>query len=292
MDFLAQLCIDAVLLGGLYTLMVVGLSLSFGITRVINFAHGEAIMLGAYGAYWAMTLTDLDPLLAMPFLMVLGGIAGFFIFRLLFSRILSAPAANQILLTFGLGLVLQNTALVLWSGDQRSTNPAYVFASFELGDGAVVQVGRLIGFVVAALLVGCLFLWLKYAEDGRASRALAENGDAAALMGINVQKIYALTFGVSTALGVASGCIFSSLSAVTPFMGFGMLVKSFAIIVLGGLGSIVGSVLGAFLLAFGETAVSYYVPNGNGWADAVAFAILFFVLILRPSGIAGHAVAD
>ncbi len=292
MDFVAQLCIDSLLLGGLYSLMVVGLSLSFGITRVINFAHGEAIMLGGYGAYWAMTLTGVDPLIAMPILMVLGGIAGFLIFRLLFSRILLAPAANQILLTFGLGLVLQNIALTLWSGDQRSTNPPYVFSSFELGDGAVVQVGRLIGFLVAVLLVGCLFLWLKYAEDGRASRALAEDGDAAALMGIDVQKIYALTFGVSTALGVASGCIFSSLSAVTPFMGFGMLVKSFAIIVLGGLGSIIGSVLGAFLLAFTETAVSYYVPNGNGWADAVAFAILFFVLILRPSGIAGHAMVD
>ena len=292
MDYVAQLCIDSVLLGGIYTLMVVGLSLSFGITRVINFAHGEAIMLGAYGAFWAMTLVDVDPLLAMPVLMVVGGIVGFGLFRLLFSRILKAPAANQILLTFGLGLVLQNVALTLWSGDQRSTNPPYVFASFELGDGAVVQVGRLIGFGVAAVLVGGLFLWLKYAEDGRASRALAENGDAAALMGINVGKIYALSFGVSTALGVASGCIFSSLSAVTPFMGFGMLVKSFAIIVLGGLGSIVGSVLGAFLLAFSETAVSYYVPNGNGWADAVAFGILFFVLVLRPSGIAGHAVAD
>jgi len=292
MEFIPQLIVDSVLLGGLYTLMVVGLSLSFGITRVINFAHGEAIMLGGYGAYWAMKLTSADPLIAMPFLMVMGGIAGFFIFRVLFSRILAAPAANQILLTFGLGLVLQNLALTLWSGDQRSTNPVYVFSSFELGDDTVVQVGRLIGFGVATVLVGGLFLWLKYAEDGRASRALAENRDAAVLMGINVQKIYAITFGVSTALGVASGCIFSSLSAVTPFMGFGMLVKSFAIIVLGGLGSVVGSVIGAFLLAFAETTVSYYMPNGNGWAEAVAFAILFFVLILRPSGIAGHSMVD
>ena len=292
MEYLAQLVIDSVLLGGLYTLMVIGMSLSFGITRVINFAHGEAIMLGAYGAYWAMTLIHVDPLIAMPFLMLIGGGAGFILFRVVFTRVLSAPAANQILLTFGLGLVLQNIALTLWSGDQRSTNPSYALASFELGDDTVVQVGRLIGFGVATVLVGGLFLWLKYAEDGRACRALAENGDAARLMGIDVQKIYAIAFGIATALGVASGCIFSSLSAVTPFMGFNFLVKSFAIIVLGGLGSIVGSVLGAFLLAFGETAASYYLPNGNGWAEAVAFAILFFVLILRPSGIAGHAAVD
>jgi branched-chain amino acid transport system permease protein len=291
MEYLGQLIVDSILLGGLYTLMVIGLSLSFGITRVINFAHGEAIMLGAYGAYWAMTLWNVDPLIAMPALMVLGGIAGYILFRIVFTRILSAPAANQILLTFGLGLILQNVALTLWSGDQRSANPAYVFASFELGD-STVAVGRLIGAATAVLLVGGLFLWLKYAEAGRASRALAENGEAATLMGINVNQMYAITFGISTALGVATGTIMSSLSAVTPFMGFHMLVKSFAIIVLGGLGNVMGSVAGAFLLAFAETAVSYYVPNGDGWAEAVAFAVLFFVLILRPRGIAGQAVME
>lgn len=292
MEYVLQLIVDSVLLGGLYTLMVMGLSLSFGITRVINFAHGEAIMLGAYGAYWAMTLSNIDPLIAMPFLMVLGGIAGFIIFRTLFSRVLSAAAVNQILLTFGLGLILQNMALALWTGDQRSTNPVYVFSSLEFADGTVVAVGRLIGFAVAVVLVGALFLWLKYTETGRASRALAENGEAAVLMGINIQKTYATAFGVSTALGVATGCILSSLAAVTPFMGFGILVKSFAIIVLGGLGNVIGSVIGAFLLAFAETVVSYYVPNGNGWAEAVAFAVLFFVLILRPSGIAGQTVTS
>ena len=291
MEYVPQLFVDSLLLGGLYTLMVMGLSLSLGITRVINFAHGEAIMLGAYGAYWAMNLINVDPVIAMPFLMIIGGIVGYIIFEVLFSRILSAPAANQILLTFGLGLVLQNLALTLWSGDQRSTNPIYVVSSLELGD-TVISVGRLIGFGVAILLGGSLFCWLKYTETGRASRALAESCDAAVLMGINVRQTYAIAFGVSVALGVATGCILSSLAAVTPFMGFSILVKSFAIIVLGGFGSIVGSVIGAFLLAFAETAVSYYVPNGNGWAEAVAFAVLFFVLILRPTGIAGQAVAD
>jgi branched-chain amino acid transport system permease protein len=291
MEYALQLIVDSVLLGGLYTLMVMGLSLSFGITRVINFAHGEAIMLGAYGAYWAMTLIDVDPLIAMPFLMVIGGIVGFVVFEALFARILSAPAATQILLTFGLGLVLQNLALALWSGDQRSTNPVYVVSSLEFGD-TVVSVGRLIGFVVALVLGAALFCWLKYTETGRASRALAESREAAVLMGIDVRRTYAIAFGVSVALGVATGCILSSLAAVTPFMGFSILVKSFAIIVLGGLGNIVGAVLGAFLLAFAETVVAYYVPNGNGWSEAVAFAVLFFVLILRPTGIMGQSLAD
>jgi branched-chain amino acid transport system permease protein len=237
-------------------------------------------------------LLKIDPLIALPALMVIGWLAGYLLFRTVFSRVLGAPAENQILLTFGLGLILQNAALMLWSGDQRSANPPYVFASFQLGDDTIVAVGRLIACVTAVILVGGLFLWLKFAEDGRASRALAENGEAAALMGINVRNIYAVAFGISTALGVATGAIMSSLTAITPFMGFNMLVKSFAIIVLGGMGSVLGSVAGAFLLAFAETAVSYYLPNGDGWAEAVAFAVLFFVLVLRPRGIAGQAVAE
>jgi branched-chain amino acid transport system permease protein len=111
-------------------------------------------------------------------------------------------------------------------------------------------------------------------------------------MGINVKQMYALAFGLSVALGVATGVIMSFLGGISPFMGFPILIKGFAIIVLGGLGSIVGAVMGAFLLAFAETAVSYYVPNGTGWAEAVAFATLFLVLVLRPRGIVGQAVAD
>ena len=132
MEYLSQLFVDTLLLGGLYTLMVIGLSLCFGITRVINFAHGEAIMLGAYGAYWSMSLWKIDPLMAMPVFMMIGAGVGYIVFRTIFSQILSAPAANQILLTFGIGLILQNVALVLWSGDQRSANPVYVFSSFAV----------------------------------------------------------------------------------------------------------------------------------------------------------------
>jgi branched-chain amino acid transport system permease protein len=287
MEFLGQLTVDALLLGGLYTLMVSGLALSFGITRIMNFAHGEAVMLGAYGAYWATTMLHVDPLLAMPALMIVGAGIGYLLFRALFERILNSAPEVQILLTFGLALILQNIALMLWTSDQRSANPPYVLLSFDVGN-AVVSVGRLLAFGVAAVLVLAMFLWLKYTESGRASRALVENREAAGLMGINVRQMYALVFGVSTALGVATGCILCSLSAVTPFMGFNIVVKSFAITVLGGMGNIVGSVVGAFLLAFAETAIAYYVPNGDGWAEAVPFAVLFLVLIVRPSGLFGQ----
>jgi branched-chain amino acid transport system permease protein len=292
LDLIPQLLVDALLLGGVYTLMAIGLALSFGVTRVVNFAHGEAVMLGAYGAYVLFTSLGVDPLVAMPLLMIAGLFLGALVFRVTVAPVLHAPHANQILLTFGLGLILQNLALIVWRANERSVNPPYSFSSFTIGEDVVIPGGRLIGFVVATVLVVGLFVWLKRSEYGRATRALAENRDAAVLMGINVPTLFALAFGLSVALGAATGAVMSFLGAITPFMGFHMLVKGFAIIVLGGLGSVVGAVLGAFLLAFAETTVSYYVPNGSGWAEAVAFLALFFVLLFRPQGLVGQAVPE
>lgn len=291
MEFISQLIVDALLLGGIYTLMVIGLALSFGVTRVINFAHGEAVMLGAYGAYTIATFSGVDPLIALPFMMVAGCLLGMALFKVSIEPVLKAPHVNQILLTFGIGLILQNAAVVIWKADERSVVTSYAYSSFQIGE-VVIPGGRLIGFAIALVLVAGLFFWLKRTEYGRATRALDEQRDAAVLVGINVKKMYALAFGLSVGLGVATGVILSFLGAISPFMGFHILVKGFAIIVLGGLGSIVGSVLGAFLLAFAETAVSYYVPNGTGWAEAVAFATLFLVLVLRPRGIVGQAVSS
>ena len=145
---------------------------------------------------------------------------------------------------------------------------------------------------MALTLVGAVFVWLRRSELGRATRALAENRRAAVLVGINVPHLYALTFGISVAMGAAAGAVLSFILPVTPFMGADILVKTFAIIVLGGFGNVAGAAIGAFLLAFAETVVAYYVPEGNGWSEAVAFAVLFAVLILRPGGILGQVVAE
>lgn len=289
MSLLPQLIVDGVLLSGLYTLMAVGLSLSFGITRLINFSHGEAIMLGAYGSFWFLTLWGVDPLVSMPVLLLLGFVGGYALFQVSLRHVVTAPHENQILLTFGIGLVLQNVAVILWSGDQRSTNPPYAFSSFDIGD-VVVPGGRLIAFIAATILIGGLMWWLRRTELGRACRALAENRVAATLMGINVNSAYAFAFGISVALGVATGVVMSFIMGIGPFMGFHMLVKGFAIIILGGLGNIGGTVLGAFVLGFSETIVGYYVPDGNGWSEGVAFALLFCILIAMPRGLVGQAV--
>jgi branched-chain amino acid transport system permease protein len=291
LDLFGEFLVDAVLLGGVYTLMAIGLSLSYGVTRIVNFSHGEWIMLGAYGAFWLFRLAGIDPLISVPILFLIATLVGYFLFRFTISKVLRAARENQILLTFGIALVLQNGAIALWSADERAVNPAYAYSSIVVGT-IVIPSARLIAFGAGALMVAGLFTWLRYSELGRASRALVDNADSAILVGIDVDRLYALCFGLSVALGAAAGAVFSFIFPITPFLGFGTLVKGFAIIVLGGLGSTVGAVAGAFILAFVETAVAYYVPNGSGWSEAVSFAVLLVVLIFRPRGLLGHAVGD
>jgi branched-chain amino acid transport system permease protein len=282
-----QILVDSLLLGGVYTLMAIGLSLAFGVTRIINFAHGDIVMYGAYAAFFAFVGLNIDPLVSLVLVAALGGIGGYLLFKLTFNRILDSAGINQVLLTFGIGLVLQNVAVILWTGDERSTTPSYAFDSWFLTDDVIVAKGRLIAFVLAAVFVVLLLAWLRWSELGRATRAVSQNRAAASLMGIDVRAMYALSFGLSSALGTATGAIMSFLLPITPFMGFPILVKAFAIIILGGLDSVIGTVIGAFFLATAETAIGYLVPQGIGWAEGVAFFLLVLVLIARPTGILG-----
>lgn len=289
MTLYVQFLVDAILLSGIYALMSLGLSLSLGVTRILNFTHGEAVMLAAYGAFWPFFLYGIDPLIALPFIVVLAFVSGALLFRFFLQDMIKAPHFNQILLTFGIALVLQNIAVILWHGDLRSATPDYALRAINL-DVVFIPVGRLIGFVLALILSGLLFSWLRYSFAGRAVRALAEHRDAAALMGIDVLKTYRISFGISSALAAASGVILSTIAPISPFLGLSALIKSIEIIVLGGIGSLVGTIMGALVLGVAETAVAYFVPDGSGWAPGVGFALLFLILILRPRGLRGQAV--
>jgi branched-chain amino acid transport system permease protein len=284
-----QFLVDALLLSGIYALMSLGLSLSLGVTRILNFTHGEAVMLAAYGAFWPFFLYGVDPLIALPVIILLAFAFGSVLFRAFLQDMIRAPHFNQILLTFGIALVLQNIAVILWRGDLRSATPDYALQAIDLGL-VFIPVGRLIGFGLASVLSGLLFVWLRYSFTGRAVRALAENRDAAALMGIDVLKTYRISFGISTALAAASGVILSTIAPISPFLGLSALIKSIEIIVLGGIGSLAGTILGALVLGVAETAVAYFVPDGSGWAPGIGFGLLFLILIVRPRGLRGQAV--
>jgi len=247
------------------------------------------LMFGAYASFFAFAGLGIDPLLSLPAIAILGGLGGYVLFKSTLERILDDSAINMVLLTFGIGLVMQNLAVIMWTGDERSANPSYAFASWFLSDDVVIARSRLIAFAVATLFILALLAWLRWSELGRATRAVSQNRAAASLMGINVQAIYALSFALSSALGAATGGIMSFLLPITPFMGFPILVKAFAIIILGGMDSIIGTVIGAFFLAFVETAIAYLIPNGIGWAEGVAFFMLVLMLLVRPNGILGTA---
>lgn len=284
----AQLIADTVLLGGLYSILAVGMSLAFGVTRIINFAHGEFVMLGAYAAFWLFRLAGIDPLVSLPLVAAAGFGLGWAVFALTIRRILRARAVNQILLTFGIGLVLQNTALMGFSGNIRSTEPSYALSSIELGP-VILPVGSLAALALAIVAFVGLYFWLDRTELGRASQAVAENEVAARLVGIDVPFVYGLVFAISAGLAAAAGAVVSFLIPVSPFMGFSLVIRVFAIVILGGMGSIAGSAMGAFVLAAVETVVAYDVPDGSGWAEGAAFAALLVVLIFRPQGIVGGA---
>jgi len=288
MQLLSQVIVDSILLSGLYTLLAVGLSLGFGVTRIINFAHGEFVMLGAYGAFWLFTLFKVDPLISLPLIVVGGYFVGWLVFKIAVEKVLAAPHLNQILLMFGIHLVLQNIAVVLWTGDVRSAMPDYALSTWTFGDVFIIH-GRLIAFAVATVMIGGLIGWLHFTESGRAVRAVSQNRDAAVLMGINPVRMYALSFAANSALAAATGVVVSFLINITPFMGFSILLKALAIVILGGLGSVIGTLVGAVILAFSETTVAYYVPEGSGWAEGIAFALIIAILVVRPRGIAGES---
>lgn len=269
--------------------MAAGFSLAFGVMRIVNFAHGAFIMLGAYAAYWGFTLLGIDPLLALPVIMILGALLGYACFWGLVEKVLDAPSLNQIVLMFGIALALQELAVTLWSADSRSTMTLYALSSIQLGD-VFIPTGRLLTAVVSVATVILLSLWLSFSEYGRAIQAVAQSRDTAILMGINVRRALAVSFSISTALGAACGTTVSFVLATTPYMGFPMLVKAVAIVILGGAGSIVGTFISAGIVAVTETAIAYFVKDGSGWAEGAAFLILIIILLVRPKGIVAQAV--
>lgn len=269
--------------------MAVGFSLAFGVMRIVNFAHGAFIMLGAYAAYWGFNLLGIDPLLALPGIMLLGAIFGYVCFWGLVQRVLDATALNQIVLMFGIALALQELAVTLWSADTRSTMPTYALSSIELGE-VFISTGRLLTAIISLLIVFILFLWLRFSEYGRAIQAVAQSRDTAILMGINVRRAFAVAFSISTALGAACGATVSIVLVTSPYMGFPMLIKAVAIVILGGMGSIAGTFISAGIVAVTETAIAYFVPDGSGWAEGAAFLILVTILVVRPKGIIAQAV--
>ena len=280
----AQVIANGILTGGLYALIAVGLTLIFGVMRVINFMHGETLMLGSYLTYFLFTLYGIDPFLSLPLAIFTLFTLGVAIQHFFINPVIDAPHLNQILLTFGLVLIIQNLALILWTGNYVSMTTHYSGISLKLGPLSL-GLTRLLGLVIAILLTILLTLALKKTEWGKSVRAVTQDREAAMLMGVNVNRVNMLAFGVGSAMGGAGGVVTSMIMYIFPLVGMLFVLKAFAIVVLGGFGSIAGAVVGSLILGLTESIVTNYVPSGSGWSEGVSFVILIVILVLRPKGL-------
>lgn len=277
---------NGILIAGLYAAVTLGLTLVLGVMGIVNFAHGELVMLGAYNTFWFYALLGLDPLLSLSLSGLLLFFIGIGIYRFTIRPILKDPPLNQLLLTLGLSIFFQNLAMILWKTDSRSVITSYSGMSLHLG---IVHIGltRLITFLLAVTLTILLVLFLYRARPGRAMRAVSENNTASWLIGINVQRTYLLAFGVASAIAGASGALVSTVMYTFPMVGFKLSLKAFCILVLGGLGNIPGALFGSLILGLTESFVGTYVPEGSGWAEGISFILLILILLVKPTGLAG-----
>ena len=272
--------------GCIYILLATGLNLIFGVMKIVNFAHGEFLMIGAYITATVFLLTGINPyvilLLSMLALIAIGAVVE----RLCFRPILGTGKLNEIFLSIGLIYIFQNGAAMIWGDAWQSVKSPY--------DGISVPVGSLnvpIDYIIiiaftAAILIA-LFIFLKKTRIGMEMRATSQNRKGAMLVGINVERIDVISFGIGCALAAAAGTLWVVSGQVfNPYMGSIPAVKAFAIIILGGLGSIPGAIIGGLLMGIAENSAAFYL--GGIWKDAVSFIILIVVLVVRPTGLFGE----
>jgi branched-chain amino acid transport system permease protein len=286
---LVQTLVLSLLVGGIYALVASGLTLIFGVMRVINIAHGAFLILGAFITYTVWDRVGLDPLVGVLITTPVVFGLGWLVYRLLVRPIRSAPMSSTVLLTFGLALVTEGVMGVVWGNDSTSVRPAYVDRSFHLGDVFLPEAQVYGGLLAIVVLVA---LWLVLAKTwlGRAIRAAAANPASAELVGIKVTAVAALVFGLGLAAAGAGGAITGVLYPFVPGSHYLWIARLLAIVVLGGLGSLEGAVLSALVFGIAETVTAVYFSPA--WATAVPYAIVFAVLLIRPQGLLGTRLRD
>jgi branched-chain amino acid transport system permease protein len=284
-----QTLILGCLIGGVYALLASGLTLIFGVMRVINIAHGAFLILAAFLTYSVWTAADIDPLLVILLTTPAMFAFGWVIYVVAVRRIRGAHMSSSVLLTFALALVIEGVMGLVWGNTSHSVRPAYFNESYSIGE-LFLPKAQVYGFAVAVVVLGSLFLLLTRTWTGRAIRASAVNPQGAALVGVNVSGVAALTFAVGVAAAGAGGSIVSVLYPFLPGSHYQWIARLLSIVVLGGLGSLPGAAIGALMLGVAEAAtVTYISPS---WATAVPYVVIFVVLLVRPQGLMGSRLRE
>jgi branched-chain amino acid transport system permease protein len=271
-------------IGCIYVLLATGLNLIFGVMKLVNFAHGELLMIGAYLGFTFVTALGVNVYVAVLLSMGLVALIGIGVERLTFRRVLGSEKLNEIFVSLGLILIFDNVAVLLWGDKSKRLISPFENLSLNLGE-ASIRIDWLIAILIVIVILIALLFLIKKTKIGMAMRATSQRGQTSMLMGINIERIYVFTFALGAALAGAAGVLYGIIFPFNPYIGALPTIKAFAIIILGGLGSIPGAVIGGLLYGIAEQTAA--ITIGSIWRDAVAFTILIIVLVLRPEGLFG-----
>jgi branched-chain amino acid transport system permease protein len=285
---LPQNLVFGLLVGGLYGLAAVGLSLVFGVTKILNVSHGELLMLGGYASFWLFNLFGVDPFLGLLLPTLFLVLLGLVLYKGIFGRMTKlgeeTKIKNTMLVGFGVGIVLQNLAQRLWTADQRGITTTYSSAVFTLF-GVRFPVVRVASFLIALFVLVALHLFLKRTYLGKAIRATVEDWEAAAVLGISTDRVYLISFLMGAGLAGLAGALVSVGYSIEPTMGLEWTLTSLIVMVLGGLGSFVGTFVAGVLLGVTQSLTSFWL--GGAYREMVALVLFLLVLVVRPQGLFG-----
>ncbi len=282
---LGQVILSGVLIGGVYALISVGLTLIFGVMKVINFAHGEFLMVAMYATYWVQVLLGWEPYLGLVLVVPGTFLLGLFVERAVIRPTIGKPHLVAVFATMGLSVLFQNVALFLWKGDYRPVQSALANTTFQLGP-LRVNAPLLVAFLVSVGVTLALLAWLQYTDFGKGLRATVQDRDVAMLMGIDVSRVFSITFAVGTGLVGLAGALVAPAYPTYPTVGLSFVLVAYVIVVLGGLGSVVGALLGGICIGVVEALTGYLIaPSLN---QLFSFIVFLAVLVFRPAGLLGQ----
>jgi branched-chain amino acid transport system permease protein len=284
MELLLPALVGGVLTGGVYALVALGLTLIYGVLHIVNFAHGSLLMMAMFGAWLLATRLGLDPLAALPLMTGVMFAAGWALYRFVIGRVAREDDRAMLLATLGVAVVLDNLALVLFTGDTRTIETPYALQMVQAGP-LLIPLAKLIAFLCALVLAGALWAFLVLTDTGRAIRAVAREPEGAALVGIRPPRIFALAYGIGIACLGAAACLLLPSFYVSPQVGNVFVLVAFTVVVLGGMGSFPGAVVGGVLVGVAENLGGLYLGETLG---PICVPLLFIaVLLLRPTGLFG-----
>jgi len=281
---LLQQIVNGLLIGFMYSLIAIGLTLIWGVMNIVNFAHGDFLMIGMFTSFWLFTLYGVDPLFSIPICFVLLFALGMLIYRFIVSKVMKGPMLAQLVVTFGISIFLSNLAVYFWTPDFRLLPPTLLDGTWEIG-GIILSIPKVVASIGSVIVTLCMFLFLKKTKTGKAILATEMDRESALLMGINTDRINSLSFGIGAALVGVAGGFLSTYYYIYPQVGglFGTI--AFCVVALGGFGSIPGAFIAGILVGLTQTLGGFFFDPSYKYA--IVFMIYLITIWIRPQGLLG-----